>query len=55
MIFIKAYVSTSYDKVDKLTREFNINYRDFIVSFIYLLYTRVKISLNPGKVHLKDW
>ena len=30
MIFTKAYASTSDDQVEKLTREYNIHYRDFI-------------------------
>ena len=48
-------------KVEKLTRELNINYRAFIGSMIFLLYTGVdlcfamhklaKFSANPGKVH----
>ena len=62
MMFIKAYASTSYEKVDKLTKEFNICYRACIGSLIYLLSTRVdlsfgvhkfaKFSENPGKLHL---
>ena len=63
MIFTKYDTSTSYEQVKKLTREFNICYRAFIGSFIYLLYTRVdlgfsvhkleKISANPCKVHFE--
>ena len=63
MIFTKADVSTSGDKVEKLTREFNIHYRACIVLLIYLLSTRVylsfavhklaKVSSNPGKVHFE--
>ena len=61
MIFTKDDVSTSDDKVEKLTREFNIQYRACIESLIYLLSTIVDFSLtvhklsrfstNPGKVH----
>ena len=63
MIFTKEDVSTSYEQVQKLTREFNIHYRYFIGSFIYLFSTRVylsfavhklaNISENPGKVHFE--
>ena len=55
--------STSYEQVEKLTREFNIHYRDCIGSLIYVLSTRgdlifavhnlEKFSLNPGKVHFE--
>ena len=48
---------------EKLTREYNIQYRACISSFIYLLSTRVdlsfavhkfeKFSANPGKVHFE--
>ena len=61
MIFIKADASTSDEKVDKLTREFNIHHIAFIGSLIYLLSTIVGLSFavhklakflsNPGKVH----
>ena len=61
MIFTKEYVSTSDEQVDKLTMEYNIHYRAYIGSSIYLLYTRVdlsfavhklvKFSANLGKVH----
>ena len=44
MIFTKDDVSTSDDQVDKLTREFSINYRSCIVSLIYLLCKRVYLS-----------
>ena len=37
MIFIKEDVSTSDEQVEKLTKEFNIHYRDCIGSFIYIL------------------
>ena len=61
MIFTKDDASTSGEKVEKLTRKFNIHCRDCIGSFIYLLYTIVnfifavqmleKFSSNTGKVH----
>ena len=61
MIFTKADAYTSDEQVEKLTREFNIHYRAFIVSLIYLLSTIVGLSFavhklakflsNPGKVH----
>ena len=61
MIFTKDDTSTNDKKVEKLTREFNINYRDCIGSLIYLFPTRVelsfalhklaKFSANTGKVH----
>ena len=41
MIFTKADTYTSDEKVEKLTKNFNIRYRACIGSFIYLLYTRV--------------
>ena len=60
MIFTKAEVSTSGEKVDKLTNQFNIHYRACIRSLINLLSTKVdlscavhklaKFSSNPGKV-----
>ena len=63
MIFTKYDVSTSDEQIEKLTREYNIHYRDFIGSLIYLLSTRVdlsfalhklaKFSANPGKVHFQ--
>ena len=63
MISNKAYESTSYDEVDKLTREFNIHCISCIVSFIYLLSTILylsflvhklsKFSSNPGKVRVE--
>ena len=63
MIFAKEDVSTSDEKVEKLTREYNIHYRACIESFIYLFSTRVdlsfavhklaKFSANPGKVHFE--
>ena len=63
MIFTKEDVSTSYEQVEKLTREYNIHYRYWIGSLIYLLSTRVNLSFaihklaifsaNPGKVHFE--
>ena len=63
IIFTKEDVSTSDEKVEKFTREFNIHYRDCIGSFIYILFTRVnlifsvhklaKFSANPGKVQFQ--
>ena len=63
MIFTKEDVSTSDEKVEKLTREYNIHYRACIGSLIYLLSTRVdlsfavhklaKFSENYGKVHFE--
>ena len=63
MIFTKTDAYTSDDKVDKLTREFNIHYRDCIELLIYLLSTRVDFSFavhkltkllsNPGEVHFE--
>ena len=63
MIFTKDDVSTSDEKVEKLTREYNIHYRSCICSLIYLLSTRVDLSFavhklakfleNPGKVHFE--
>ena len=63
MIFTKEYVSTSDEQVEKLTGEYNIHYRSFIGSLIYILSTRLdlsfavhklsKFSANPGKVHFE--
>ena len=63
MIFTKEDVSTSDEKVKKLTREFNIHYRACIGSLIYLFSTRVdlifavhklaKFLANPGKLHFE--
>ena len=63
MIFTKDDTSTSDEKVEKLTREFNNNYIYFNGSFIYFLPTRVDLSFalhrfemfseNPGKVHFE--
>ena len=46
MIFTKADASTSDEQVEKLTRELNIHYRDCIGSLIYILSTRVDLSLQ---------
>ena len=46
MIFTKADSYTIDEKVNKLTREFNIHYRSCIKSFIYLLSTRVDLVLQ---------
>ena len=63
MILPKEDVSTSDEKFEKLTREYNIHYRACIGSLIYLLSTRVdlscavnkleKFSANTGKVHFE--
>ena len=63
IIFTKEDVSTSDEKVEKLTREYNIHYRACIGSLIYLLSTRVDLSFevhklanfstNPGKVNFE--
>ena len=63
MIFTKEDVSTSDEKVEKLTREYNIHYRACIGSLIYRLSPRVdlsfavhkleKFSENTGKVHFE--
>ena len=60
MIFSKADASTSDYQVDKLIRDFNINYGACIGSLIYLLSTKVdfifavqkleRFSSNTGKV-----
>ena len=65
MILTKADAYTSDEKVEKLTWELNIHYRDFIGSLIDFLFTRVdlsfalhklaKFSSNPGKVHFEGW
>ena len=65
MILTKEDVSTSDEKVDKLTREYNIHYRACIGSLMYLLSTRVdlsfavhkleKFSANPGKVDFEGF
>ena len=63
MIFTKEDVSTSDEQIENLTREYNIYFRAWIVSLIYLLSIRVdlsfamhklaKFSANPGKVHFE--
>ena len=65
MIFIKEDVSTCDEQVEKLTIEFNIHYRSYIGSLIYLLSTRVDLSFsvhkladfseNPGKVYFEGF
>ena len=65
MIFTKDDASTSDDKFEKLTREFNIHYRACIGSLIYLLSTRVdlsfvvrklaKFSSNLGKLYFEGF
>ena len=63
MIFTKTNASNSDEKVENLTKKFNIHYRACIASLIYLLSTRVdlsfavhkleKFSSNPGKLHFE--
>ena len=63
MIFTKYDEYTRYEQVEKLTLEFNIHYGYFIVSLIYMLYTKVDFSFslhklalfssNPGEVHFE--
>ena len=63
IIFTKEDVSTSDEKVQKLTREYNIHYRACIGSLIYLFTIRVdlsfavhklaKFSANPGNVNFE--
>ena len=63
MIFTKEDVFTSDEQVEKLTREYNIHYRDCMGSLINLLSTRVDLSFevhklanfsaNTGKVHFE--
>ena len=50
MTFTKADEYTSYEKVEKLTRKLNINYRACIGSFIYLLSTRVDLVFAVHKL-----
>ena len=62
-ILKKDDTSTSDEQVEKLTREFNIHYRNCVGSLIYVLSTRVdlilavqklgKFSEKPGKVHFE--
>ena len=61
IIFTKYNASTSADQVENLTMQFNINYRTYIVSLIYLLSKRADLSFavhkletfssNPSKVN----
>ena len=63
MILTKADESPSDEKNEKLTMEFNLHYRACIGSSIYLLPTRVDLSLsvhklakfpaNPGKLQFE--
>ena len=63
MMLTKLDTYTSDEQVEKLTREFNIHYRAWIFSLIYLLSTRVNLSFsvhkletfssNPGNVHFE--
>ena len=50
MIFTKEDVYTSDEQIEKLTKEYNIHYRAFIGSLIYLLSTRVDLSFAVHKV-----
>ena len=50
MILTKEDVSTSDEKVERLTRELNIHYRACIDSLIYLLSTRVDFSFAVHKL-----
>ena len=50
MIFTKYDASTNDKKVEKLNKEFNIHYRSCIVSFIYLLSTRLDLSFALHKL-----
>ena len=50
MIFIKDDTYTSDEQVENLTRQFNIQYRAFIGSLIYLLSTRVDFSFAVHKL-----
>ena len=50
MIFRKYDTYTSNEQVEKLTREFNIYYRAYIGSLIYLLSTRVDLSFAVHKL-----
>ena len=51
MIFTKEDVSTSDEQVEKLTSEFNIPYRTYIGSLIYLLSTILYLSFS---VHMLE-
>ena len=50
MIFTKVDASTSDEKVEKLTREFNVQYRACIGSLIYLLSTILYLSFTVHKL-----
>ena len=50
MIFTNDDTSTSDEQVEKLTRKLNIYYRACIVSFIYLLSTRVDLVFVVHKL-----
>ena len=50
MIFTKSDASTSDDQVEKLTREFNIQYIASIISLVYLLSKRVDLSFTVYKL-----
>ena len=50
MIFNKEDLSTSDEKIERLTREYNIHYRAYIGSLIYLLSTRVDLSFAVHKL-----
>ena len=49
IIFTKYDTSTSYEQVEKLTTEFNINYRACIGSLIYVLSTRLDLIFELHK------
>ena len=57
IIFAKDDASTSDEKVEKLTREFNIHYRACIGSLIDLLSTRLDLSFSVHKLKnfIKPW
>ena len=50
IIFTKEDASTSYEQVDKLTREYNIHYKSCIGSLIYLLSSRVDLNFAVHKL-----
>ena len=50
IVFTKEDVSTSDEKVEKLTWEYNIHYRACIGSLIYLLSTKVDLSFSVHKL-----
>ena len=49
-IFTKSDASTSDEKIENLTLEFNIHYRACIVSLIYFLSTRVDLRFSVHKL-----